>query len=65
MKRGQLPHRVADETPEQKAARETRQTHSEIALDRPGTRGRTVANSTQRFPSDKLASLLAGPHSTD
>jgi hypothetical protein len=65
MKRGQLPHRVADETPEQKAAREVVKLIRKlrwIGLEREAEQLQTALGG---FPSDKRASLLAGPHSTD
>src|SRR5262249_47181050 len=65
MKRGQLPHRVADDTPEQKAAREAVKLIRKlrwIGLEREAQQLQTALGG---FPSDKRPSLLAGPHSTD
>jgi hypothetical protein len=65
MKRGQLEHRLADDTPEQKAAREAVKLIRKlrwIGLEREAQQLQTALSG---FPSDNRASLLAGPHSTD
>jgi len=65
MTRGHLRRRVADETPEQKASREVVKLIRKlrwIGLEREAEQLQTALGG---FPSDKRASLLAGPHSTD
>jgi hypothetical protein len=65
MKRGQLAHRLADETPEKKAAREVVKLIRKlrwIGLEREAEQLQTALSG---FPPDKRESLLAGPHSTD
>jgi hypothetical protein len=65
MKRGLLAHRLADETPEKKAAREVVKLIRKlrwIGLEREAEQLQTALSG---FPPDKRESLLAGPHSTD
>jgi hypothetical protein len=65
MKRHQLAHRLADETPEQKAAREVVKLIRKlrwIGLEREAEQLQIVLS---RFPSDKRASLLMPPNSTE
>jgi hypothetical protein len=65
MMRAQLAHRLVDVTPEQKAAREVVKLIRKlrwIGLEREAQQLQAALNG---FPSDKRASLLAGPHSTD
>jgi len=65
MKKGRLTYRAVDETSEQKAAREVVKLIRKlrwIGLEREAEQLQTALSG---FPSDKRASLLAGPHSTD
>jgi len=65
MKRSQLGYRVVDVTSEQKAAREVVKLIRKlrwIGLEREAEQLQTALSG---FPSDKRASVLAGPHSTD
>jgi len=65
MKRAQLSQRIVDVSPEQKAAREVVKLIRKlrwIGLEREARELQTALN---EFPSDKRASVLAGPHSTD
>jgi hypothetical protein len=65
MKRAQLSQRIVDVGPEQKAAREVVKLIRKlrwIGLEREARELQTALN---EFPSDKRASVLAGPHSTD
>jgi hypothetical protein len=65
MKRDQLPRRVADEPPEQRAAREVVKLIRKlrwIGLEREAEQLQTALGG---FPPDKRASLLAAPHITD
>jgi hypothetical protein len=64
-KRTQLAHRVVDVTPEQKAACEVVKLIRKlrwIGLEREAEQLQAALSG---FPSDRRASLLAGPHSTD
>ena len=65
MKGAQLTHQVVDVTPEQKAAREVVKLIRKlrwIGLEREAEQLQTVFSGSL---SDKRASPLAGPHSTD
>ena len=65
MKRAQLSHRIVDVSPEQKAAREVVKLIRKlrwIGLER---EAKELQTALSEFPSDKRASVLAGPHSTD
>jgi hypothetical protein len=65
MKRAQLSYRIVDVSPEQKAAREVVKLIRKlrwIGLER---EARELQTALSEFPSDKRASVLAGPHSTD
>jgi hypothetical protein len=65
MKRCQPLHWVADETPDQKVAREVVKLIRKlrwIGLEREAAQLETAFGGS---PADRRASLLAGPHSTD
>ena len=65
MKEPQAKYRFLDITPEQKAAREVVKLIRKlrwIGMEREAEQLQTALSG---FPSDKRASLLAGPHSTD
>ena len=65
MKRAQLSYRIVDVGPEQKAAHEVVKLIRKlrwIGLER---EARELQAALSEFPSDKRASVLAGPHSTD
>ena len=65
MKRAQLSYRIVDVSPEQKAAREVVKLIRKlrwIGLEREAEQLQTALGG---IPSDKRASVLAGPHSTD
>jgi hypothetical protein len=65
MKRAQLSYRMVDVSPEQKAAREVVKLIRKlrwIGLEREASE---LQAALSEFPSDKRASVLAGPHSTD
>jgi hypothetical protein len=65
MKRAQLAHRVVDVTPEQKAAREVVKLIRKLRWIGMEQEAEQLQTALSGFPSDKRASLLAGPHSTD
>ena len=65
MKRGQLPRQVADDTPEQKAAREAVKLIRKLRWIGMEREAKELQMALSGFPSDQRASLMAGPHSTD
>lgn len=65
MKRTQLAHRIVDVTPEQKAAREVVKLIRKLRWIGLEQEAKQLQTALSGFPSDKRASLLAGPHSTD
>jgi hypothetical protein len=65
MKRVYLEHIVVDVTPEQRAARELAKLIRKLRWIGMEQEAEQLQTALGRFPSDKRASVLAGPHSTD
>jgi hypothetical protein len=65
MKRARLSYRIVDVSPEQKAAREVVKLIRKLRWIGLEQEARELQAALSEFPSDKRASLLAGPHSTD
>jgi hypothetical protein len=65
MNRARLAHRIVDVTPEQKAAREVVKLIRKLRWIGLEQEAEQLQTALSGFPSDKRASLLAGPHSTD
>jgi hypothetical protein len=65
LKRVHLEHMVVDVTPEQRAAREVVKLIRKLRWIGMEDEAQQLQMALSGFPSDKRASLLAGPHSTD
>ena len=65
MKRVKLGYRVVDVTPEQRAACEVVKLIRELRWIGMEREAKQLQMALSGFPSDKRASLVAGPHSTD
>jgi len=65
MKRVCLEHTVVDVTPEQRAAREVVKLIRKLRWIGMEQEAEQLQTALSGFPSDKRASVLAGPHSTD
>src|SRR5262245_61727145 len=65
MKRAKLGHRIVDVTPEQRAACEVVKLIRKLRWIGMEREAKELQMALSGFPSDKRASLVAGPHSTD
>ena len=65
MRRAYLKPMVVDVTPEQRAAREVIKLIRKLRWIGMEAEAEQLQTALSGFPSDKRASLLAGPHSTD
>jgi hypothetical protein len=65
MRRARILYRIVDVSPEQKAAREVVKLIRKLRWIGMEQEARELQAALSEFPSDKRASVLAGPHSTD